>query len=154
MNDIFTMQRIFKEFIVSMILGGGPMFIVATRDGGDKIVAYLGTLNPGDSIYMYFFTIFLYYMALSAMNIFFLKPTNDIASAISNMQKIGSEVGFAILEFYRVLTGAIPVMAVALILIRGIKGSGLLVSMSGIVFIVMLSACCILSWLKEKTPTR
>lgn len=111
-----------SELLQSFFLGFVPVIILEYTQTNFDVVELLTTLNPGDNIVIYFFCLLIFQIVvwLVVVNIYQLKPNENILKAVNKLHNFSHKLGFAIHGIYRVLAGAIPAALIMLLLQNGL----------------------------------
>lgn len=145
---------ILKEAIISLVVGGAPIGIIYSFGNSEKVVRSLNSINPGDPVVWYFFTLFVIHCLAFVFNRHFLKQSEPLSRTSESLHEITHEVGFAIQTIYRAIAGAIPVVTIIMIAEEGWEESLSALAIAGLFFVACFAMSCFFSWVSSRTKPR
>ena len=144
-------ELIIREILVSLALGGMPIFVRFSARGESEMLNRLATLNPGDDIILCFVVLFLLHGTVFLVNKWWFKPNDRIDSIVDFVHGVTEQIGFGMHSIYRVITGAVPMALALLVYNHGATGAAQATALSVILVIGSLFISCTMSRLNEST---
>ena len=119
-EKISSNEILISVLIRSFFLGSVPVIILEHTQTNLDVVDVLTTLNPGDHIIIYLFSLFMFQVAVWFVNIRWLKPNENISQIVNKLHRFSHKLGSAIHGVYLALAGAIPAALIFLLLQSGL----------------------------------
>ncbi|MDX2367157.1 MAG: hypothetical protein QNK36_01915 [Colwellia sp.] len=98
---------IFRELIVSIILGGVPCFLISITLGMDAVLSFFRGLNPPPIIIIYFLSLIFVHLLISGFNKNTYSPNHSFSLLKYKLHEISDQVGFSLMGLYRAFSGAV-----------------------------------------------
>lgn len=99
------LNRLFKEIIVSFLLGGLPLIIAFALGGVDLLERTLGSLIPSSLLFCYAIALSAAAAAITWPNWAWLSGTPDVVSSTSFLKRVATEMLPAGLSVLRIAAG-------------------------------------------------
>ena len=138
-------RTIFQEAMIAVLLGGGCVSIVAHTQGYEAVLAFLGTLNPGNDIFSYFLLLLVFSAGFWALERAIVKLSGRVPPFIGQTRIITHQLGNSLHSVYRVIAGASIVASVSIIWVQPNASNLAIVSVALLFAAGALTVCIVLS---------